>query len=74
MGDVSHAVPSIHAWLAIVDENVALCHTREFADAAKSARGLETARTAAKALARTALEVLADADLRARAQAEHREV
>lgn len=74
MGDVSHAVPSIHAWLAIVDENVALCHTREFADAAKSARGLETARTAAKALARTALEVLADAELRARAQAEHREV
>ena len=26
MGDVSHVVPSIHPWLAIVDEGAALCH------------------------------------------------
>lgn len=71
MGDVSHAVPSIHPWLAIVDEGACLCHTREFADAAKSERGIATALLAAKALARTALEVLSDAGLREKARAEY---
>jgi amidohydrolase len=63
MGDVSHVVPSIHPWLAIVDENEALCHQHKFADAAGSARGLNTALVAAKAMARTASELLANADL-----------
>lgn len=70
MGDVSHVVPSIHPYLAIVDEEEALCHEHRFAEAAKQDRGLQTALAAAKALARTAIEVLADADLRARARAE----
>ncbi len=64
MGDVSHVVPSIHPYLAIVDENEALCHQHRFADAAASDRGLRTAYDAAKALARTAVEVLTDESLR----------
>lgn len=64
MGDVSHVVPSIHPYLAIVDENESLCHQHRFALAAASERGLRTAKDAAKALARTALEVLTDADFR----------
>jgi amidohydrolase len=64
MGDVSHVVPSIHPYLAIVDENEALCHQHRFADASASDRGLRTAHDAAKALARTAIEVLTDESLR----------
>lgn len=60
MGDVSHAVPSIHPWLAIVDENETTCHRHEFAAAAASDRGLRTALEAARALARTAADVLTD--------------
>ena len=70
MGDVSHAVPSIHPWMGIVDENESQCHTRAFAEAARSVRGLTTAHASAKSLARTALEVIADPDLRTRARAE----
>jgi amidohydrolase len=65
MGDVSHVVPAIHPYLAICDEGESLCHEHRFADAAGSDRGLETAIVAAKALARTAVELLADAQLRA---------
>ena len=39
MGDVSHVVPSIHPWLAIVDEGAALCHEHRFAEAAGDRRG-----------------------------------
>ena len=66
MGDVSHAVPSIHAWLAICGQGEALCHQRAFAAAACSERGVATMLTAAKAMARSAAELIADADLRAR--------
>jgi amidohydrolase len=72
MGDVSHVVPSIHPYLAIVDENEALCHQHRFADAAGSDRGLRTAYDAAKALARTAIEVLTDESLRREMQEEWR--
>jgi len=64
MGDVSHVCPSIHPYLAIVDEGEALCHEHRFTAAAGSERGLTTALDAAKALARTAVEVLADENLR----------
>ncbi len=70
MGDVSHVVPSIHPYLAIVDENHALCHQHAFAGAAASERGLSTALEAARALARTAAELLVDDELRAAARAE----
>jgi amidohydrolase len=64
MGDVSHVVPSIHPYLAIVDENEALCHQHAFAIAAGSERGVRSALEAAKALARTSAELLSDAELR----------
>ncbi len=70
MGDVSHVVPSIHPYLGIVDEGVALCHTHPFTAASASDRGLDAAIVAAKALARTAIEVLADAELRGALRAE----
>jgi amidohydrolase len=70
MGDVSHVVPSIHPWLAIVDEGEALCHEHRFAEAAASDRGFTSALVAAKSMARTALDLLADAELRSAVRAE----
>ena len=64
MGDLSHAVPSIHPYLAICDEGESLCHEHTFAAAAASARGMKTAMIAAKAMAKTAIEILSDARLR----------
>jgi amidohydrolase len=72
MGDVSHVVPSIHPWLAIVDEGAALCHEHRFAEAAGTERAGRTALMAAKALARTAIELIADAELRSAVHAEWR--
>lgn len=70
MGDVSHVVPSIHPYLAIVGENEALCHQHAFAEAAASDRGFMTALEAAKALARTAVELLVDEQLRSSVRSE----
>ncbi len=70
MGDVSHVVPAIHPWLAIVPEGEALCHERRFAEAAGSPAGVSTALMAAKAMARTAIDYLADGDLRAAVSSE----
>ena len=72
MGDVSHVVPSIHPYLAIVGESEALCHQHRFADAGGKRSRAPTAFAAAKALARTAVEVLADESLRASMQEEWR--
>jgi amidohydrolase len=72
MGDVSHAVPAIHPWLAIVGEGEALCHERRFAEAAGTDGAARTALLAAKVLARTAVECLADAELRAAVSSEWR--
>jgi amidohydrolase len=63
MGDVSHALPSIHPYLAICDEGETTCHEHAFAACARSARGLDTMLVAAKAMARTALDLLEDAAL-----------
>jgi len=73
MGDVSHVVPSIHPWLAIVDEGAALCHEHRFAQAAGTDAAVRTAVLAAKAMARTAVELIADASLRAEVSAEWRD-
>lgn len=70
MGDVSHVVPSIHPYMAIVDVGAALCHERPFALAAGSERGGGTAVVAAKAMARTAIDFLGDGALRAAVSAE----
>jgi amidohydrolase len=64
MGDVSHVVPSIHPYMAICDLGESMCHEHRFAHAAASDRGLETTVVAAKAMARTAVEILADSALR----------
>jgi amidohydrolase len=64
MGDVSHAVPSIHPWLAICAEGETTCHQHAFAACAGSERGQEAMITAAKAMARTAADVLLDDALR----------
>jgi hypothetical protein len=65
MGDVSHAVPSIHPWLAICDKGATTCHQRAFEACAGSERGAATMVVAAKALALTAADVLLDDALRA---------
>jgi amidohydrolase len=70
MGDVSHVIPAIHPWLAIVPEGAALCHEHSFAVAARAEPGMVTALVAAKALARTALELLLDPALLSRVKAE----
>jgi len=62
MGDVSQVVPSIHAYIQICDENVA-GHSREFAEASISKRGLDVMIIAAKAMAMTAIDVLTNPDL-----------
>jgi amidohydrolase len=70
MGDVSHSLPAIHPWLAILGEEEALCHEHRFAAAARTEGAARTAVMAAKVLARTAVEFLADAELRAAVSAE----
>jgi amidohydrolase len=63
MGDLSLYLPSIHPYLAICDEGESLCHEHRFADCAASDRGMSTMLVAAKALARTALDLLEDPKL-----------
>ncbi len=70
MGDLSQAVPSIHPYLAICDEGETLCHQHAFAACAASERGYQTMLTAAKAMARTTLDLLEDPQLLAAAKLE----
>jgi amidohydrolase len=72
MGDVSHVVPSIHPYLAVVDEGAAQIHDHGFVAAAGSERGLSTAMLAARAMARTAVQLLGDAALLGRVRDEWR--
>jgi metal-dependent amidase/aminoacylase/carboxypeptidase family protein len=65
MGDISHAVPSIHPWVAICDENETTCHQHAFARCAGSPRGVDAMIHAAKAMAHTALDYLQSESLRA---------
>jgi amidohydrolase len=57
MGLLSKVVPTIHPYLAIASENVAL-HSREFARAANSKKGHGAMILAAKAIAMTAIDLL----------------
>ena len=68
MGNVSHRVPSIHPMLAAAPLHCTI-HNPEFAKWAGSEMGEAAALDGAKALAMTALDYFADADLRQRAQA-----
>jgi amidohydrolase len=64
MGDISHAVPSIHPWIAICDKGETTCHQHAFAACAGSERGVTGMLAAAKAMALTAADVLLDEGLR----------
>ena len=68
MGNVSHRVPSIHPMLAAAPLHCTI-HNPEFATWAGSEMGEAAALDGAKALAMTALDFFADADLRQRARA-----
>jgi amidohydrolase len=70
MGDLSQAIPSIHPYLAICEEGETLCHQHAFAACAASERGFATMLAAAKAMARTTLDLLEDGKLLERAKAE----
>jgi len=62
MADVSHVVPSIHAYLAICSDDVA-GHSKSFAEASRSERGAAAMLAGAKAMALTAIDVLSRPDL-----------
>jgi hypothetical protein len=68
MGNVSHRVPAIHPMIAAAPPHVTIHHP-EFAKWAASELGDAAALDGAKALAMTALDYLADADLRREARA-----
>ena len=69
MGDVSQAVPAIHAYIQIADEKVA-GHSREFAQASASERGREVMLVAAKTLAMTAIDLFTEPETMRRAKEE----
>jgi amidohydrolase len=62
MGNVSHALPTIHPYLAICDEGVP-GHSIEFRDAAITPRADETTLLAATLVAQTAWDLFADPTL-----------
>ncbi len=63
MGDISHAMPSIHPWVAICGEGETTCHQRAFAACADGPGGRAGMLAAAEAMARTAVDLLEDAAL-----------
>jgi amidohydrolase len=69
MGDVSYVAPSIHPYLGICAPGETFCHQHAFAARAASDQGVAAMIAAAKALAATAWDVLADEGLRREARA-----
>lgn len=72
MGNVSQVIPAIHPYVAIAPEGTP-GHSTLFRDAAGTAAALENALRAAKAMALTALDVLADRELLDSAKTEFEE-
>ena len=70
MGDVSHAVPSIHAWIAICGKDEATCHQRAFAAHARGDFAHASMLAAAKAMAMTAADLVSEPDLLSAAKRE----
>ncbi len=62
IGNVSMVVPTIHEYLAIVDD--ATTHSEAFRDAAVSSRGDDAIQLASKGMAMTAYDLLTDASFR----------
>ncbi|MGW2672695.1 amidohydrolase [Streptomyces sp. NPDC001272] len=71
IGDVSHRVPAIHPFVAIMDESGS-DHTPDFARAAAAPRGRKAMLASARALACTAADVLLDTGLKETAWAQLR--
>jgi amidohydrolase len=71
MGNVSHVVPSLHPTVGIAPAEVA-GHSQQFLEAANSLRGYQAMVDAAKALAITGADLLADPSLVDKAKAEFR--
>jgi metal-dependent amidase/aminoacylase/carboxypeptidase family protein len=69
MGNVSHVIPALHPYLAIAPDGTA-GHTVEFRDASISPAGHAGLINAAKGMAMTAIDLLADAGLLAAAKVE----
>jgi amidohydrolase len=69
LGNLSYRMPAIHPMIAVCGPTVAL-HTIEFAAAARSGSGDQAVRDGAAGLALTAVDYLADADLREAVHAE----
>lgn len=71
MGDLSHVVPSIHPMISICEPGETTCHQRAFAACAASERGQAAMLLAAKAMALTTADLLAEPALLADAKSEH---
>src|SRR5437879_5717726 len=71
MGNVSHAVPALHPTVAIASPEVA-GHSQAFLEASGSLRGYQAMVDAAKALAMTGADLLADPSLVEQAKVEFR--
>jgi amidohydrolase len=69
MGNVMQVLPAIHPYIAISDQTIP-GHSTAFRDHAATPEALERAITAAKALALTAIDVLAEPDVLTKARAE----
>jgi amidohydrolase len=70
MGDISHAIPSIHPLFQISDPGTGTCHEDAFVGYADSERGYAAMIRVAKAMALTAYDLLADGQALAAATAE----
>jgi amidohydrolase len=72
IGNLSHDLPAIQAWLAIVGPDIP-GHSSDFCGATTSALGRETLLKATKLLAMTAYDFLSSAELRNRAMKDFKE-
>ena len=63
MGDISHAIPSIHPIFAIAKHGEGSCHEDRFVAHADSSRGYDAMIRVAKSLAMTAYDLIADKEL-----------
>ena len=70
-GNFSQELPGVHCYFAITDHRIA-GHSTEFAEAARSAFGMENALRAAAAMAHIALKFLTDEKFRAEVEADFR--
>ncbi|MDE2059939.1 MAG: M20 family metallopeptidase [candidate division NC10 bacterium] len=70
VGNVSQVVPTIHPTIALTDQSSVVCHSAAFAEAAGGTSGDRAMLIAAKALAMTAVDLLADSIVRQQIQEE----